>query len=923
MSASKSPQFPGMSALPKSRSAGVSPSRFYLVIALYLMGFILLLLVDQVVTKLTTDLDLRHENEQTRVLIGELLTNDLSRLEAKTYQMATTTGQRAQSWVFKQIELTLDRLEESVRVIEEGGSIVRTTRLNIESRDVMTRVHHYVPFKRSAFTLEAIDLAPKLIEVRRRTEELLNLLGQRDEYKKGNKNEEYIQRISRIKENLQAFPPLFTRMLENANRLFFESQKELTKIREVLDKKRIFYSRLQIFISFAVIAAVLITGARLLRQIRRSNEELWELARSLEFMKFAMDEHAIVSATDVEGNITYVNARFCQLFGYGAEELIGMSHRFLKSGEHGEEFYSGMWCTISGGKVWHGEVKNRSRSGEYFWMASTIVPFLDEHGKPFQYICIRTDITQIKQLEEEIRESNRFLKSLTDTIGEGVYAQDAKGKCHFLNPEAERLFGWNLEELAERGIHDTIHHQLDEQGNQASAEACRVHLTVMRHETYRSDEEQFINRNGDVFPVSLVSMPLFTKGEFSGSVTVFHDISRRKETERLLAEAKENAEKSNMLKSEFLSNMSHELRTPLNAILGFGQLLEMDELEGEQLENVQEIAKAGNHLLTLINEILDLSKIEAGKIHLSMERVQLADLFYESLGLMETLAERSGVRLDVEIPEDVAVWADYTRLKQILLNLLSNAIKYNRPDGSVNLSAIHLDDHFVRLSVKDTGLGIATDQLEELFKPFNRLNAEQSSIEGTGIGLTITKRIAEMLGSKIKVDSQVGKGADFYFDLPLLQDDAHDVSEPMRGEESASWSPKQSSSIRPTAKVLYIEDNPANLKLVSKTLKPLQHIDLKTAVLPEKGIELAKNELPDLILLDISMPGMDGYEVLAILRQDPRLASIPVFAVTANAMEFDKARGKSAGFDEYLTKPLDIPAFLAKIEEYLQAPQTG
>ncbi|MCB1874341.1 MAG: PAS domain S-box protein [Chromatiales bacterium] len=924
MTTSASARHAESSALPKSRSVGVSPNRFYLIIALNLVGFILLLLVDQVVTKLAKDLDMRQANEQTRVLIGELLTNDLSRLEAKTYQMAATTGARAQTWVFKEIEGTLDRLEESIHVIEKGGVITRTTRLNIESQDVMTREHHYAPYRQSPFTLEAIDLSPKLIVVRQRTKNLLKLLGERDEYRRDSKREEYIEIIAKIKETLQTFPPLFTRMTENANRLFFESQKELIKIRQSLDQKRDFYGRVQVFISIAVIAAVLIAAMRLLRQIRRSNEELSDLARNLEFMKFALDEHAIVSTTDVEGNITYVNDRFCDVTGYSGKELLGRTHRFLKSGEHGDEFYAEMWRAISAGKVWHGEVKNRSRAGKYFWMSSTIVPFLDDQGRPFQYICIRTDVTQMKELEEEIRENNRFLKNLTDTIGEGVYAQDADGKCHFLNPEAERLFGWTLEELAERGIHETIHHQLDNQGRLEPAEACRIHLAVMTHETYRSDDEEFVNRNGQVFPVSVVSMPLFTKGELTGSVTVFHDISRRKETERLLAQAKENAERANMLKSEFLSNMSHELRTPLNAILGFSQLLEMDdELDSEQLESIQEISKAGSHLLTLINEILDLSKIEAGKVQLSMERVLLADLFHECIGLVETLAEKEGISLEVEVSDGDVIWTDYTRIKQVLLNLLSNAIKYNRPNGSVKLSALRVDGNMLRLSVKDTGPGIAADMLEELFKPFNRLKAEQSSIEGTGIGLTITKRIVQMIGSEIQVDSQVSRGSDFYFDVPLLNVQTPAVRVPTHGEETSSFRAGEAIPSAPMARVLYIEDNPANLRLVAKALKPRKHIDLRTANLPEKGIELAKSEPPDLVLLDISMPGMDGFEVLDILRQDPRFASTPFFAVTANAMEFDKEKGKTAGFNEYLTKPLHIPTFLSKIDEYLVSPHEG
>jgi signal transduction histidine kinase/ActR/RegA family two-component response regulator len=394
------------------------------------------------------------------------------------------------------------------------------------------------------------------------------------------------------------------------------------------------------------------------------------------------------------------------------------------------------------------------------------------------------------------------------------------------------------------------------------------------------------------------------------------EILERQEIERALRRSEKLADTANRAKSEFLSAMSHELRTPMNAILGFAQLLDTEPgapLSPNQQKFVGQITKAGEHLLGLINQVLDLARIESGKLSLSIEPVTLSTLVEECLPLVQKLGAEQGIQPILVDLNDIRVEADYFRLKQVILNLLTNALKYNRPGGAVAIDARLLPNGQVRIEVTDTGTGIPEDRLAELFQPFNRLDRETSEVEGTGIGLALSKRLVESMKGTIGVRSSVGMGSTFWVELPASGGPLPAPATPEPADVVAT-APRTAV----TRSVLYVEDNPANRLLMEEMFRRLPGVTLKTAVDGERGLAMAREHRFDLLILDINLPGIDGYEVLRRLRQDGLDPRTPVIAVSANAMPHDIDRGKAAGFAEYHTKPLHFDGFLQSVSELLE-----
>ena len=377
-----------------------------------------------------------------------------------------------------------------------------------------------------------------------------------------------------------------------------------------------------------------------------------------------------------------------------------------------------------------------------------------------------------------------------------------------------------------------------------------------------------------------------------------------------------SAEKANLAKSDFLSSMSHELRSPLNAILGFAQLMDSGTPlpTPSQKESIDQILHAGWYLLELINEILDLSLIESGKLSLSSEPMSLTEVLDDCHSMIEPQARNSGIRLTFTTATcELFVHADRTRVKQVLINLLSNAIKYNNTGGAVEVVSEARTTGRIRVSFRDTGRGLSGEEIAQLFQPFNRLGQEAGPEEGTGIGLVVSKRLVELMGGSIGVESEVGVGSVFWIELNAAaphQLDAeilHDQRDP------------EHHAIQPVIRhLLYVEDNTANMRLVERLVERRSDIRLLGANTGLRGVEIARESIPDIILMDINLPGLNGFDAMRILAADPRTARIPVVAISANAMPHDVTRGLQAGFFRYLTKPIKVQEFMDTLDAALK-----
>ncbi len=915
--------------------------------------------------------------------------------------------------------------------------------------------------------------------------------------------------------------------------------------------------------------------ARHARQAKRLNRELDSVLRENKFQLTTMDQHNIVSTADITGKITDVNDKFCEISGYTRDELIGQGHRMLKSDKHDKEFYEDLWKTISRGNIWCGIICNRKKNGEDYWVKSTIVPFLDEQGKPYKYISARTDITELRKNEEHLRRSQEFAKigswdwdistgkifgassiwpligheeqnisstienflsvihpddkqrmydkinaclktgaqfhmehrviwpdgsihwlqengnvirnkdgtptnmlgvvqnidsrkrseliliereqqlreaqslakvgswqkniatgkvvcseelylilghepgnfqparshldkvihpddlerfyialedsektgrkdiiyriikadgnihhihelaqaerdsdgkiitlkgtvqditerieaenrareaeennlTILQSVNEGIYGIDLEGNTTFINPSACEALGYSAAELIGESIHKLIHHSYPD-GSHYPEDNCLIYDSLISGTTHAINEEVLWKKDGSSFPVEYTSTPLLKNGQIIGGVVNFKDISGRLKAVKELLAAKEDAENANRAKTQFLSNMSHELRTPMNAIMGFGQLLNMDTenpLNASQTENVEEIVKAGHHLLSLINEVLDLAKVESGHVDMSIEPIALSEILSESLQLIMPLSKERGIEITTthngkEVPfQNLSeirgiVQADRVRLKQVLINLLSNAVKYNVDNGKITIACNETDDNRMILRIIDTGRGMTPEQQSQLFKPFNRLDAENTEVEGTGIGLTITKKLVELMGSSIGLNSDIGKGTCFWINLPKSN---HHITQEISVDKEFTNQEQTNKDLMTEKNILYIEDNPANLRLVTQIIARIDNIHMWSAHEPMLGLELAYKHKPDLILLDINLPGMNGFDVLKQLRSRKDTCDTQVIAISSNAMPHDIKKGMTAGFDDYITKPIDVNELLNTIKSRL------
>jgi PAS domain S-box-containing protein len=508
-----------------------------------------------------------------------------------------------------------------------------------------------------------------------------------------------------------------------------------------------------------------------------------------------------------------------------------------------------------------------------------------------------------------------------------IIATDEKGIIQLFNVGAERMLGFHAAEVVNKINPSDIH---DPQEVMARAQALSIELATtitpgfeaLAFKASRGIEDiyelTYICKDGSRFP-AIVSITALRDdfGAIIGYLLIGTDNSVRKQVELELNLAMAVAEKASLAKSDFLSSMSHELRTPLSAILGFAQLLESGTPTPTiaQRRSIDQILKAGWYLLELINEILDLALIESGKLSLSLEPISLVEVMNECRAMIEPQAQKRGISVTFSnFSAPCYVKADRTRVKQVFINLLSNAIKYNTANGKVEVEYITSVPGRIRICVRDTGEGLSPDQLTQLFQPFNRLGQEASAEEGTGIGLVMTKRLIEMMGGVIGAQSVVGSGSVFWIELSL-------TAERAPGEGSVTFLPLARPQIHgdpPLRTLLYVEDNPANLMLIEDLIARRPDIRLLSAKDADGGIEIARNEMPDVILMDINLPGISGIKALKILARDPRTALIPVVALSANAIPRDIEKGLEAGFFRYLTKPIKVEAFMQTLDLALE-----
>lgn len=549
------------------------------------------------------------------------------------------------------------------------------------------------------------------------------------------------------------------------------------------------------------------------------------------------------------------------------------------------------------------EYRVRCKDGGYKWILTRgMVASRSADDRVLRMTGVHTDISQRKRDEERLELFGHIFGATPRAIG----VADGNGKMIYINPAYERMYGYSQEELIGKDFAIFIPEE--------TRRSIPVFMAAIRSGgTWSGPLPQRRKDGSEFISASSIGGILDEHGAPRFVFNIAYDCTPELEREEELRIARDKAESANQAKSDFLSHMSHELRTPLNAILGFSQLLESDAgLDPDQQDNVHEIMHAGQHLLELINEVLDLARIESGQVVLSLEPSAVATLIDECCSLMKPLAEKRAISLLWDNWDEVMVCADRVRFKQVLLNLLSNAIKYNREQGSIRVTRQHLRPGYMRIAVSDSGPGIAAERINELFQPFNRLGAEHGAVEGTGIGLTITRKLVEMMGGSIGVESTLGVGSTFWVELPeVLPDMAAPRINAARPDATKTAAPTQ------THCMLYVEDNPSNLKLVSQIMASRPHIRLITAHTPELGIELALAYRPELIVLDINMPGLDGYQVLTILQADAVLQDVPVIALTANAQPRDIEHGMQAGFAAYLTKPLDVERFLQAVDDML------
>jgi len=624
-----------------------------------------------------------------------------------------------------------------------------------------------------------------------------------------------------------------------------------------------------------------------------------------------------VVVVDQRATILYVNRKTVELFGWEDSELLGQLIEVLVPerlrGVHIDDRSRYIATPASRPMGTGRELFARRKDGTEFPVEISLSPLRTTEGL-FVSSIIR-DITDRKRMEAEQRRTADHLRSAVESI-QGAFALfDPDDRLVLCNSTYRELLGHASEgavlgrtvlELQDLAIANGVYDLAAESAAEFRGRTASQRERPSQPLDVRTHDGRHLRIN-------------YARTAEGGSVSTIWDLTDEFERAEEMRRMQELAEAASRAKSEFLSSMSHELRTPLNAVLGFAQLLRRDKkppLSDRQKGMVDHVLKGGEHLLRLIDEVLDLSRIEAGGVSISTEPVGLQEVLDEVKDALAPLAARNGITIVVTPcpPEAGDVKADRTRLAQILMNYGSNAIKYGRPGGRASFTASAAERGHVRITVVDDGIGIAPDKHERIFQPFQRAGQETGPIEGTGIGLAITKRLAELMGGTVGFTSTADHGSAFWVDLP-----AHDGA-PIRPGTAASARHKSTSltdRAAPRFTVLYVEDNPANIAFMEELVGDLERVELLTAPTAEIGLELARSRVPDAVIMDINLPGISGFEATRRLHEWPETKRIPVIGLSAAAMPRDKKKAEEIGFYRYLTKPVDVDELTATLEAIL------
>ncbi len=642
-----------------------------------------------------------------------------------------------------------------------------------------------------------------------------------------------------------------------------------------------------------------------------SNQSREEWFRQV--LETAPDAMVIVGPDE---KIQYVNVQTERLFGYARSELLGLTLETLiperlrrNHRSHVARFFADPGTRPMGSGL---ELFGRRADGKEIAIEVSLSPVFTKDGALVS--AALRDISERKRTEAKAKLAADRLSSAVESIQDAFALFDKEDQLVLCNSVFRRLVAESLpgplvgkshDEILDAWLVDLAFSNAEEQ-----ADFRRDRVT-----TFREHQSTFDVRTRDGRSLRVVDRRTIE----GGTVRMIWDLTNDVRVAEELSIARAAAEAASAAKSDFLSSMSHELRTPLNAILGFAQLLRRDKrepLSERHQGRVTQILKGGEHLLRLIDDILDLSRIEAGAVSLSTEPVSVADVLRHVQSTLEPMAARSGLSVVVQIGAEPVpmLTADRTRFAQILMNFGSNAIKYNRPGGCVTFAVSRPNDGFVRVAVTDTGMGIPEEKQGKLFQPFQRAGQETGSIEGTGIGLVITKRLAGLMNGTVGFRSIEGEGSEFWVDMPI-----HALT---NGALAAVPSPaNEGPRLRAVGQrsILYIEDNPANVRFMEDLLGNFDGIELLTAPTAEIGVALARAKVPTVIIMDINLPGMSGLDALVTLRSIPETRAIPVIALTAAASDRDRQRGEEAGFYRYLTKPVQIDELEAALETLIGA----